>query len=90
MNFKPGSPEYRRLLAPFPDGTPAWLDAWARLHPGEPHPPTFAPHEGPTPQPPYCCDYVFASADLGPRLRALRVDARTTASDHQPLLLEID
>lgn len=90
MNFKPGLQEYRRMLAPFPDGTPAWLDAWAQLHPQAPHPPTFAPHEGPAPEPPYCCDFVFASADLAPRLRALRVDARTTASDHQPLLLELD
>ena len=32
--------------------------------PGQPHPPTFAPHEGPAPEPPYCCDFVFASADL--------------------------
>ncbi|WP_310734579.1 endonuclease/exonuclease/phosphatase family protein [Azohydromonas caseinilytica] len=90
MNFKPDSPEYRRLLAPFPDATPAWTDAWTRLHPGQPHPPTFAPHEGPAPEAPYCCDFVFASADLLPRLRALRVDAATTASDHQPLLLELD
>jgi endonuclease/exonuclease/phosphatase family metal-dependent hydrolase len=89
MNFKPGSQEYQRMLAPFADATPAWLDAWALLHPGEPHPPTFAPHEGPAPEPPYGCDFVFASADLAPRLRALRVEAATTASDHQPLLLEL-
>jgi endonuclease/exonuclease/phosphatase family metal-dependent hydrolase len=90
MNFKPGSEEHARMLSPFPDGTPAWVDAWTLLHPGQPHPPTFAPHEGPSPAAPYCCDYVFAGADLAPRLRTLRVDAATTASDHQPLLLELD
>jgi endonuclease/exonuclease/phosphatase family metal-dependent hydrolase len=89
MNFKPGSEDHARLLAPFPDGTPPWVDTWAHLHPGQPHPATFAPHEGPAPQPPYACDFVFASQDLLPRLRALRVDTNTTASDHQPLLLEL-
>jgi endonuclease/exonuclease/phosphatase family metal-dependent hydrolase len=90
MNFKPDSEEHTRMLAPFADGTPAWVDTWTLLHPGQPHPPTFAPHEGPSPPAPYCCDYVFAGADLAPRLRTLRVDAATTASDHQPLLLELD
>lgn len=89
MNFRPDSPEHARMVSPFPDGTPAWVDAWTLLHPGQPHPVTFAPHEGPAPEVPYCCDYVFAGADLAPRLRTLRVDARTTASDHQPLLVEL-
>lgn len=89
MNMRPGSLEYLRLLAPFPDGTPAWVDAWALLHPDEPHPPTFRLHEQPAPEAPYCCDFVFASADLVPQLRGLRVDAVTRASDHQPLVLEL-
>lgn len=89
MNFRPGSVDHARLLAPFSDGTPAWFDAWAHLHPGQPCPPTFAPHDGPAPEAPYCCDFVFASGDLLPRLRALRVDTATDASDHQPLLLEL-
>lgn len=36
------------------------------------------------------CDFFFVSADLGPRLRALEVLADTDASDHRPLVLEVD
>ncbi len=38
---------------------------------------------------PSACDYVFASSDLAPRLHALTVGADTQASDHQPVLLEL-
>ena len=48
-NFKPGSQEYRRMLAPFPDATPAWLDAWAQLHPRE-LPPTRSASRSQCPQ----------------------------------------
>ena len=35
-----------------------------------------------------CCDYVFVTPDLVPRLKSIRIDAQTQASDHQPVLLE--
>ncbi|MEO6748807.1 MAG: endonuclease, partial [Casimicrobiaceae bacterium] len=35
-------------------------------------------------------DYCFVSAPLAPRVRAARIDAGATGSDHQPLWVEID
>ena len=40
-------------------------------------------------EPQYCCDYVYVTRDLAPRLRAMRVDAMTQASDHQPVVVEL-
>jgi endonuclease/exonuclease/phosphatase family metal-dependent hydrolase len=38
---------------------------------------------------PYCCDYVFVTRDLAPRLRSIRVDTENRASDHQPVIVEL-
>jgi endonuclease/exonuclease/phosphatase family metal-dependent hydrolase len=39
---------------------------------------------------PYCCDFVFVSDDLASRVHAIEVESQTQASDHQPVLLELD
>jgi endonuclease/exonuclease/phosphatase family metal-dependent hydrolase len=39
---------------------------------------------------PYCCDFVFVSETLASRVHAVHVDSDTRASDHQPVLLEMD
>ncbi|HEX6267512.1 MAG TPA: endonuclease/exonuclease/phosphatase family protein [Burkholderiales bacterium] len=65
------------------------IDAWQALHPDEPHPPTFRLHEEKEGIAPYCCDFVFVTPDLAPRLRAIRVDTDSRASDHQPVVLEL-
>jgi endonuclease/exonuclease/phosphatase family metal-dependent hydrolase len=65
------------------------VDAWQALHPGEPHPHTFRVHEREAGESPYCCDYVFVTRELAPRLRAMRVDRENRASDHQPLIVEL-
>jgi endonuclease/exonuclease/phosphatase family metal-dependent hydrolase len=39
---------------------------------------------------PYCCDFVFVSETLARRVRSVEVESDTQASDHQPMLLEID
>jgi endonuclease/exonuclease/phosphatase family metal-dependent hydrolase len=87
FNFKPDDPEHARMTAPFPDGTPRFLDAWQLAHPGEPNPPTVGVYDKSWPL--YCCDFVFASEDLGPRLRDVAVNAETDASDHQPMVIEL-
>jgi endonuclease/exonuclease/phosphatase family metal-dependent hydrolase len=38
---------------------------------------------------PYCCDYVYVTEDLVPRLRSIAVDADNRASDHQPVIVEL-
>jgi endonuclease/exonuclease/phosphatase family metal-dependent hydrolase len=89
-NFEPGSPEHRRMLEPFTDGTPALVDAWSTLHPGEAHPPTFKIYEKKGPdEPELHCDFIFAGQELRTRMRDIRVDVKTQASDHQPVVLTL-
>jgi endonuclease/exonuclease/phosphatase family metal-dependent hydrolase len=61
-------------------------DAWDALNPAAERQPTFHVHDG---EAPYCCDFVFLSEDLLPRLRSIRIDAATQASDHQPVIVEL-
>jgi len=36
---------------------------------------------------PYACDFIFVTGDLAGRMRDVRVNCDTDASDHQPVLL---
>ena len=90
FNFRPESEEHARLLVPFDDATPAFRDAWQVLRPGESHPATVGLYDKVQwPDAPFTCDFAFVSEDLAGRLRDIRVDQETEASDHQPLMLEI-
>lgn len=66
----------------------AYADAWRLRHPGEPHPPTFCLHGDEHGKDPYCCDFVFVTPDLAPRVSQVRIDLDTQASDHQPVIVE--
>jgi exonuclease III len=35
------------------------------------------------------CDFFFVSSELKDKLRDMRIDGQTQASDHQPMLLEL-
>ncbi|TQK11112.1 endonuclease/exonuclease/phosphatase family protein [Herbaspirillum sp. SJZ107] len=85
FNMLPGSRSWQRLLAPFADGTPAWLDAWQLARPGQAHAPTV----GIGSADPFTFDYAFVGAGLVPRVRSVRVDDAAVGSDHQPLLLTL-
>ena len=90
FNFRNDDPEHARLLAPMDPGTPAYCDAWELAHPGIPHEPTVGVHDKEQwPGPPFTCDFVCISADIADRVRDVRVDRDTDASDHQPMLLEL-
>jgi len=89
-NFEPDSAEYRRILAPFADGTPALVDAWHVVHPGTPHPSTFKIYQKDAPgDPELHCDFIFVGEELRARVRGIRVDQQTQASDHQPVILTL-
>jgi endonuclease/exonuclease/phosphatase family metal-dependent hydrolase len=81
FNMPPEDALHARMLAN------GFVDAWETLQPGTPHPATFHVfEEGKT----ACCyDYVFASEDLAPRLRSIRVDGANQCSDHQPVIVEL-
>jgi endonuclease/exonuclease/phosphatase family metal-dependent hydrolase len=70
--------------------TAAYCDAWEVAHPGRRHAPTVGLHDKEQwPGAPFTFDFVCVSADIAPRVRDVRVDAETDASDHQPMLLEL-
>jgi endonuclease/exonuclease/phosphatase family metal-dependent hydrolase len=90
FNFKPDDPEYRRITRPFDLGTaPALVDAWTLAHPGIAHAPSAGLYEDSWAKSPFCCDFIFVTADLAARVRNVAIDAQTQASDHQPVLIEI-
>lgn len=89
MNFSARAPERLRLLALFPGGEPAFRDAWAVLHPDEPHAPTCGIHPVDFVDRPECFDFVFLTEGLVSRLEAHGIDAETVASDHQPVWVEL-
>ncbi|WP_418318743.1 endonuclease/exonuclease/phosphatase family protein [Piscinibacter sakaiensis] len=90
-NFRPDDPEHGWMCAPIDLQTPPYRDAWQLCHPGEPHPPTVGIHDKQQwPGPPFCCDFAFVSQELTRQVRDVRVDAGTAASDHQPLVIELD
>ena len=82
FNLPPDDPLHQRML------DIGFVDAWEALHPGVPHAHTFRLHERDAGESPYCCDYVFVTRDLVPRLASIRVDAQNRASDHQPVIVE--
>lgn len=81
FNMRPDDPLIARLGS-------AYADAWIQAHRGTPHAPTFRLESAE--ETPYCCDFVFVTPDLAPRIRSVRVDAQTRASDHQPVVVEFN
>jgi len=91
FNFPPENPAYVDVQAPLASGgAPRYRDAWPLVHGHHPHAPTFCLHAKEYAKSPYCCDFVFVSDDIAPRVHAIEVDADTQASDHQPVLVDID
>jgi len=88
FNFVPDDPLWARMQAPDDTGAPRLVDAWPLMHGAARHPPTVGVHDGRLPLRTW--DYAFVSDDIAPRVRRVAVDAVTTASDHQPLLLVLD
>ena len=87
FNFLPDSVEYERLQAAYDDGVSAYRDAWVQSHPFQPHEPTVGLRDESTR--PFTFDYIFASADLAPRIRSMRVASEIAGPDHQPILIKL-
>lgn len=85
LNCAPEAEEFASLQA---DG--GWRDAWRIAHGAAPHAPSVGLHGAEWPEHPYCCDYFLVTPELAPRVRDVEVIAATDASDHQPLVLDID
>jgi endonuclease/exonuclease/phosphatase family metal-dependent hydrolase len=89
FNFETVNEEYRWLQAAGPEESTRLIDAWALLHPGQAHAPTFRLFDRRYGPEPIACDFFFVSDDLAPRVRTLAVDEKTQLSDHQPVVLEL-
>lgn len=89
FNFPPDEDSYADIQRPLASGGPAYRDAWAIAHGSKPHEPTFCVHEAHWGKGPYCCDFIFVSEDLAPRVRKVAADTDTKLSDHQPVVLEL-
>jgi endonuclease/exonuclease/phosphatase family metal-dependent hydrolase len=89
FNFRPDDLLHAQLQAPFPDGAPAFVDAWTVAHPGQPHAHTNGVYDRVQWPESYACDFIFITENLRARVRRVEVDSATRASDHQPVLIEL-
>ena len=90
FNFRPEDPLHDRLAAPHADGVPAFRDSWQVQNPAVPHPPTLGIYDRKQWPDAFCCDFIYVTEDLCPRIAAVRVDQASDASDHQPVLLQLN
>jgi endonuclease/exonuclease/phosphatase family metal-dependent hydrolase len=88
FNMRPDDPSKLRIEEALPDGAPALRDAWTALHGDVPHPPSFCIVDQSFAGP-HCCDFVFVSEDIVPRIAGIEYFTETRASDHQPVLLTL-
>ncbi len=89
FNCEPGAPAWAAIVDEGDSQSP-WCDAWPLCHGDEAHPPSVGLHGADWPDRAYCCDYMFVSRALAPAVRDVRYDALTDASDHQPVLIDLD
>jgi endonuclease/exonuclease/phosphatase family metal-dependent hydrolase len=89
FNMRAEDPVKRRISEPFSNGAPALLDAWQAVHGAQPHPYSFCLYDQ-TNGAPHCCDFIFVTEDITAKIRRIEYDLETQASDHQPVLLELD
>ncbi|MCA3637566.1 MAG: endonuclease/exonuclease/phosphatase family protein [Methylobacterium sp.] len=85
FNMQPDDPMKHAIEATFASSAPAFVDGWTHLNGSTPHPMSACVQQ-PSYASPHCCDYVFVTEDILPRLAMVSYDAETRASDHQPVL----
>ncbi len=87
FNSPAGAPEHEVLLRL--GETPAFANAWTVAHAAVPPAPTFGVHEQRYVDAPSCYDSFFVSENIAGHVAHVTVDGGTTASDHQPIVLEL-
>ncbi|MDO9197082.1 endonuclease/exonuclease/phosphatase family protein [Rhodoferax sp.] len=91
FNFESSTAEYACIqTSPAASGANPLSDAWPLVHGDVPQPPTFRLFDRRYGPEPVCCDFVFVSEDLRARVKRIEVNLQTRASDHQPVLLELN
>ena len=88
FNFEPDSEEYATMLQ---TGAACNLvNSFDILHPGATYPSTFRLFDRTYGPEPVGCDFFFVSDSLAHRVKGFAVNQVTQASDHQPVLLELN
>jgi endonuclease/exonuclease/phosphatase family metal-dependent hydrolase len=87
FNLQPSDPEYAVLTDSAAEAP--LHDAWRLLNGQAQHPPTFQLYDRRYGPEPVACDFFFVSSGLKDRVRQLKIDSATRASDHQPLAIEL-
>ena len=91
FNMLAGSDEYRTLVDPKKNASTDLADAWTLLHPEEDYPPTCGVHDREQwAEGPHCRDFFFVSGQARAGLKRIVVNTTTDASDHQPLMIELE
>jgi endonuclease/exonuclease/phosphatase family metal-dependent hydrolase len=85
FNMLPHDPMKHAIEVAFANGAPAFVDGWTHCNGATPHPMSACVQQ-PSYAPPHCCDYIFVTEDIAPRLAMVSYDGETRASDHQPVL----
>jgi endonuclease/exonuclease/phosphatase family metal-dependent hydrolase len=90
FNFLADSPEYN-IFTNNDTNESSIHDAWMLANPIQPHAPTCGIFDQQQwPMGPHCRDFMFISRDLIPSVMEMFVDTNTAASDHQPLVINLD
>lgn len=89
FNLEHTSDLHARMVAPIDADTPALVDVWDRLRPGEPYPATFCIYNRMGDYGELHCDFFFVSPETMARVDSFFVDQLTQASDHQPIVLTL-
>ena len=90
FNMEMNSPQYQALLQPIAEIGLSLNDAWPIANGDALHQPTCGIYDRTQwPQGPHCRDFFFVTETLKPDVRNVSVNSETSASDHQPILLEL-
>lgn len=90
FNCKPKSSDWHAMQSVESGQPHLWQDAWAVLNGSSAHPHSVGLHGAEWPDHPYCCDYFFVSEAAAPAVVSIDYDASSAASDHQPVMLEMN
>lgn len=90
FNMETNFDEYGAMLAPLAEGVTPFHDALRVIHPDRPHDPTCGIYDHDQwPRGPHCRDFFFVTDRIARATRAITIDTKTNASDHQPLMLRL-
>jgi endonuclease/exonuclease/phosphatase family metal-dependent hydrolase len=91
LNCLPESAEIGLLQNPIDAATHPYRDAWEIVHGTRPRNPTVGLYDkAQWPGEPFTFDYILVSDDLRARVKNVHVDAKSDASDHQPMFIVLE